>query len=139
MPPLTPPAREDALAFLAATRLFGGLDSEARAALAAHLRWEYLAAGDVLCREGDVDGALYLVASGRLLAVRPTATGEAVLREAVRGDSIGELALLTGAGRSATVRAARDSVVARLERDDFERALLAHPQAALALARLVAS
>ena len=63
--------------------------------------------------------ALYVVRAGRM-HVLEDATG-AVIRELGRGDALGELALLTGAPRSASVRAARASDLLAVDRDDFER------------------
>lgn len=75
---------------------------------------------------------LYLVLSGRLRATR---RGGTVLGEIGRGEPIGEMGVITGAPRSATVRALRDCVLARLDGADFTGILQSVPHAGLSLAR----
>jgi predicted acylesterase/phospholipase RssA/MFS family permease/CRP-like cAMP-binding protein len=75
-----------------------------------------LPAGDDLFRQGEPTDALYVVRSGRLRVVQD---GRAV-NELGRGAVIGELGLLTGAPRSATVTAIRDSALVRLSREQFD-------------------
>src|SRR5579864_4987940 len=65
-------------------------------------------AGEWLFRSGDVGDSLYVVLSGRLEVVRES-PGPAVLRALGRGQAFGELSLLTGGPRAASVRARRDS------------------------------
>ena len=45
-----------------------------------------------------------------------------------RGDALGELALLTSSPRSASARAARDTDLVAIDRDDFERLLEETPE-----------
>ena len=54
--------------------------------------------------------------------------GERVLREMVRGTSIGELAALTGQPRAARVFAMRDSHLLRVPREAFEAAVARYPE-----------
>ena len=110
-----------------------GLAAPARARLAAEAEAVRVQAGAWLFRQGDAGDALYVVRSGRLEAVRETPEPATVIRELGRGSVVGELALLTGEPRSASVRAARDSDLLRiphravaelLEDRDFSGALL---------------
>ncbi|HET7762779.1 MAG TPA: MFS transporter [Phycicoccus sp.] len=92
---------------------------------AARLRLEHAArlvelpAGEVLVREGDPPGSAYVVRRGRLEVL---VAGQRV-REVGPGEVLGELALLTGEPRSATVRARRDTTVLELPRDALEAVL----------------
>ena len=61
---------------------------------------------------------MYIVKAGRLEVV--DAQSGRVMRELGRGDSLGELALITASSRSASVRAARASDLLVIERGDFE-------------------
>jgi hypothetical protein len=62
-------------------------------------------------RQGD---AMYMLASGRLRVSMTGADGEErVVREITRGQVVGEMSLVTGEPRSATLVAMRDSVLAR--------------------------
>jgi len=64
--------------------------------------------------------------------------GQRVVEEAGRGRAVGELALLTGETRAATVTAVRDSDLLRLSRGAFDRLLDRHPRAMLQIARAAA-
>lgn len=104
-----------------------------------HLTWMLVPGGHVVCRQGDEADGLYLVASGRLAIVRELPGGEThLLSHAGRGESVGEVAVLTGNPRSATVRALRDTVIARLDRAGLVLLLEEHPRIALAFTRRLA-
>jgi NTE family protein len=114
--------------------LLAGLPADARDALAAELREVSLAAGQPLFREGDAGDAMYVVRSGRL-AVEISSEGPEPVRLSGRSEVIGELALLSEAPRSATVRAVRDSALVELTREHFESLVAGRPEIGLALAR----
>jgi len=118
---------EDTLA-----EVFGELEPGLFASLQPRLTTLELAGGTVLMREGEPSDALYLVLSGRLVASRGA---DAVLGEIGRGEPIGEMGVITGAPRTATVRALRDSVLVRLDGADFIDVLQRWPRAGLPLAR----
>jgi len=116
--------------------LFSGLDAETRSALEAETEWTRLDGGAVLFREGDVGDSLYVLLTGRLRVFVRAASGEdAFVAEIGRGEGVGEMALLTGAPRSATVIAARDSVLVRLSRNAFERIVERSPRLMLRVTR----
>ncbi|MDX6648488.1 MAG: hypothetical protein QOJ97_439 [Solirubrobacteraceae bacterium] len=116
--------------------LFAALPPGVRAQLAAAGARRALAAGEWLFRAGDPGDALYAVASGRLEVV-----GEdgAVLREVARGGAVGELALLTGEPRSASVRARRDSELLEVSAEAVDGLLRRDPSLALHVARHLAA
>ncbi len=93
-----------------------------------------LPAGTVLFERGDPGDALYVIRHGRLEVL---VDGE-VVREAGRGEVLGELALLTGDARNATVRARRDAELFAVRRADLD-VLLADPASARALVRHLAA
>ena len=79
--------------------------------------------GEIIVREGEPSDDLLLVVSGRLRVVR-VVEGEGeekFVAEIGRGETVGELGLITRDARSATVYAIRDSVLARLTRDGYDR------------------
>jgi CRP-like cAMP-binding protein len=81
-------------------------------------------AGTVLCRRGEPGDRFYVVQAGTLevqLGLGPTSVP---IRRVGPGDFVGEMALLTGAPRSADVVVTDDATLWALERHDFE-ALLA--------------
>ncbi|MEE4117903.1 MAG: patatin-like phospholipase family protein [Paracoccaceae bacterium] len=72
--------------------------------------------GEVLVAEGSEADALYLVDTGRFHVAR----GGVELAEIGAGSVIGEISFFTGKPRTADVIAARDSVVLRIGRDDYD-------------------
>ncbi len=102
-----------------------------RAAVERYLERVELAAGERLFEQGDEAGALYLVAAGRLSTLRVLAGGEAERLETMGpGHAVGEVGLLTGAARGATVRADAPTVVYRLTTEALARMYRDDPRAA---------
>lgn len=119
---------QDKLAELAATPFFAALTPAAFHELLSELQVISLSGGEVLFRAGAAGDSMYIVLSGRLRVSVERADGvEEGIREIARGDSVGELALLTGEARSATIRAIRDTELAMLSRSAFERAIQSDP------------
>lgn len=118
--------------------LFGPLTPEALGDLVAALDWRSLSSGEVLFRQGDPGDYVAIVVTGRL---RVEVAGEKGAPRAVaelgRGQYVGELAVLTGEPRSATVVAVRDADLALLNKAAFERLLAQHPAAMMHLTRVV--
>jgi NTE family protein len=113
--------------------LLGSLGRRSRRRLAERVSIQELRAGDWLFRAGDPGDRLYVVRSGRLDVV---AEGEdRVLRRVGRGEIVGELALLTGSPRSASVRAHRDCELLSVGREDFEDLLRRDGEFAMGLMR----
>lgn len=109
-------------------------DDELLARIETELSLRQLAAGAVLFHQGEPAGDIYFVVSGRLRAVRTNAAGQAAtLGEIARGETVGELAVMTGDARTATVLAVRESVVASMTQTTFERVLATRPQMGVAM------
>ena len=99
-----------------------------------------LKAGEILFSAGDAGDALYIVAHGQvevLTDVAPEANAPgstiAVLGE---GHAFGEMSLLSGGPRTATIRAVEDSNLLRIGKQDFERLVAADPELADAVKRI---
>jgi len=116
------------LALLREVPLFANLPDAQLHELTTLARPVSLPAGAVLFERGAPGDALYVIRHGRLEVV---VDGE-VVREAGRGEVLGELALLTGDARNATVRARRDAELFAVRRADLD-VLLADPASARAL------
>src|SRR4051794_39357150 len=115
------------------------LDAGPWADLAANAQQVTVHAGEWLFRQGDPGDSLYVVLTGRLEIVIEGAEGEPVkvIRILGRGDSVGELALLTESPRSASVRARRDSELLYVTRDHFAKLLDERPEFAAGLTRVL--
>jgi len=127
-------AVDEQAALLREVPLFASLPDARLRELAALARPVSLPAGVVLFERGDPGDALYVIRHGRLEVV----VDGAVVREAGHGEVLGELALLTGEPRNATVRARRDSELYAVRRADLD-VLLADPGSARALVRHLAA
>jgi len=120
--------------------LFGELGPETVAFLREHVQWVEIGAGEVLMAQGAPGDSAYLSISGRFrVYMRRDDGSQRVVRELGRGEVIGEMSLYTGEPRSATVVAIRDSVLARLDKTQFEALLARNPQASIAFTRQVIS
>ncbi len=115
------------------------MDPLVLADLLGEIDWFVLPGGSLVCRQGDVPDALYVVISGALGVFREV-EGAAPIRigDINAGETVGEMALITGGRRTATVRALRDSELVRLSRAGFEALLERHPRIGISLARFVA-
>jgi NTE family protein len=124
---------------LALPSLLGNLDETTFETIRPHLSWEWveLAGGKTLFLEGDSSDALYVLISGRLQATVTTSAGQQLVGEIGRGETIGEMGVFTGRPRRATITAARDSVLARIEVAAFEKILKELPSLAINLNRVI--
>ncbi|MBC7908736.1 MAG: mechanosensitive ion channel family protein, partial [Rhodospirillaceae bacterium] len=102
--------------------------------LAARMVERRFVEGEGLFAQGDPGGSLYLLADG-VLEVR---LDDAVLDRMVPGEVLGEVSLLTGQPRSASVVALTDGVVFEIRKEHVEPILRARPQLAEGLAALMA-
>jgi predicted acylesterase/phospholipase RssA/CRP-like cAMP-binding protein len=123
---------------LASSKLFSSLDPAAIAELATAVAPVRIAGGQVLFHQGAGADCLYIVASGRLRAsVESYDDGERVLGDVGPGDAVGEMSILTGEPRSATVRALRDSELLRLDAGSFNRIVSGSPAMMMQISRCV--
>jgi predicted acylesterase/phospholipase RssA/CRP-like cAMP-binding protein len=103
--------------------LFDAADPAVLAEIEGNAEWVSVGGGQTLFRRGEPGDAAYIVISGRLRIV----DGARALNEVGAGETLGEMALLSGEPRSATVFAVRDSLLARLPADAFNRLVHRHP------------
>ena len=116
----------EALAHLPALSL---LSDDVRALVAASFEPVSFPFGAVIVREGDPGDAFYVVARGTARVVRSGERGDEVALNILRaGDSFGEMALIEGTPRSATVRASGSVEAIRLERGVFLALTRSNPE-----------
>src|SRR5580658_5082819 len=112
---------------LAALPLLESIEPHLLGAIAAQFEWFSLPGGQILFREGDEDDSLYVVLSGRLGAFLRNDHGKEILiRQMVSGETVGEMALLSGERRSAMVLAMRNTELVRLSKSAFTRLIDEH-------------
>jgi len=113
------------------TPLFDGLDASALEQVAAAMTERVLAPGEVLFRQGDPGDRMFIIARGAAAVTRTEARrgGEPALIDVLGGgDILGEMALLTGAPRNATVRAVTTVTGGEIERETFDRLMQTQPR-----------
>jgi len=114
--------------------LFRDLDEQALVSLAARLVSLAIPGGSLLFSEGEAADAVYVVLSGAFVARK--GAQRRVVGYISPGETVGEMALLSGKSRSASVVAVRDSEVLRFATADFEQLLTMHASAMAVLTRL---
>jgi CRP-like cAMP-binding protein len=119
--------------------LFAEIDRVALAQLAAYLDPLVVEEGSAVRRQGEPGDCLYVLTAGRLgVHVHDAGDGASRRIEGLRpGDIFGEMALLTGEPRSATILAEVQSRVLRLDRERFEELGREQPSSFLAIARVL--
>jgi CRP/FNR family transcriptional regulator, cyclic AMP receptor protein len=127
-------AQERRRALLQKVPLFANLAPERLDALVEVTTTRRLAGREELFHKGDPAAQVYVVASGRLKVVTISADGDEVLFAIVdEGEVVGELPMLTGGRRTASVVALEPSELLALARRDFLRFLREQPDAAVEL------
>src|SRR5262245_46742227 len=104
--------------FLTSIAVFRDLSQARRAELAALLDSRSLLRGEVLVRQGEQSDTLFIVASGRFHIVVDGRKDP--IAEIAVGQPVGEIGFFARTPRTATVVAARDSVVLSLGRQVFD-------------------
>ncbi len=116
--------------------LFARLDRLTLARFAGDIEQIIVDPGDVICREGDPGDALYVVVQGGFDVTLQDDPHEPpqLLSHLGSPSSFGEMALLTGEPRSATVTATTEGVLLRLERSRFLDLVQREPLIAITVA-----
>jgi len=119
--------------------LLSGLAPEERAQIIALLDVRPYAARETVVWEGEAGGSLFVVLSGYLKATTAGADGQELLLSIMGpGEVFGELSLLDGQPRSASVTALEATTLATLDRNPFLRMLEESPKLAIRLLGVLA-
>jgi CRP-like cAMP-binding protein len=120
-------------------RLLSGLPAPLSTKLFANTKLVRLAAGKILFRAGASDDGCYRVEDGLLKVTIVSGHGaERILAFLGHGAIVGELSIIDGQPRSATVVAVSDTALNFLSRTDFEAFAEKHPEVYKSLVRLLA-
>lgn len=126
---------------LSRIELFGqSLNHDEMDQLAMRLSPATFRAGTMLVRQGDDASSLFIVTEGFLdvFVSRPDTTTPLLVNHIVAGQIFGEMSLLTGEARSASVVAATDVSVYEITQDHFEAFLVRRPGIADQISEIVA-
>lgn len=122
---------------LARMPLFAGIDAAGLEDIAREMQPRQFAAQEVICRQGDFGDSLFMLRSGLALVEADGPSGPRIVGRLRRGDVTGELSLISGAQRSATVVAAVPTDVLELSRPSFTRLLARWPGILVNLSRIL--
>ncbi|HYH94908.1 cyclic nucleotide-binding domain-containing protein [Hyalangium sp.] len=108
-------SRSEIVRQLKAVPLFSQFDQATLKAVATRAQILNMSAGRIVFREGDVSNELYLLARGAAYVLE--GGEEQVVNELGSGAVFGEIAMLAGERRSASIRTAMDSTLVRIPRE----------------------
>jgi small-conductance mechanosensitive channel/CRP-like cAMP-binding protein len=135
-----PPSAPSPVLLLDSIDLFRPFTTEEREGLAGAMAEVVLAPRDVVMRRGDPGDSLYLLAEGVLEVRIPDVAGnDAPVDRLHPGAVFGEMSLLTGQPRSATIVAVTDAIAFRLTREDIDPVLRARPAVLEGLTAIMAA
>lgn len=122
----SPERRDEAFRMVSAVPVFEALPEPARRALADATNARLFADGEVIVAEGDAGATMYLVKRGRVVVTVGPEARQVAVTEA--GGYFGEMSLLTGEPRTATVTAQGDCTLLEIAATDFRTYVQNHPE-----------
>ncbi|MBV9803935.1 MAG: Crp/Fnr family transcriptional regulator [Solirubrobacterales bacterium] len=129
-----PTSSEDTIALLRRVPVFSTLSGEELEQVAQVAMPRRFDAGAVVFKEGDEGSTCYIVRSGRARAIREHPDGRSItLAHFDSGDIFGEMAMLDGERRSATVEATEATEAIAILSGDMHRLLREHPDISVKL------
>lgn len=109
--------------------LFEVLAPAERAALVREMELEQHDEGSVIISEGEPGSAMYVIAHGEVKVFTRSASGSTVyLARLGEGDFFGEVSVLTGKPRTATITASQRTELLRLDKEKLDNALSKYPR-----------
>ncbi len=116
-----------------------GLDDSELRVIVPTVRSHQFGAGEVLMRDGEHGESLFIIRQGTVEVLVPGADGTERRVNTLQSPAfIGEISLMTGAARNATIRALDDVEVLEMNRDGFTRLFKERPDAARAMSEIIA-
>jgi CRP-like cAMP-binding protein/CheY-like chemotaxis protein len=98
------------------------------------LKFKQFKSNSTICKVGDPGDKMYIVLSGK---VAVTAANGEVLAYIASGNYFGEMSLLTGEPRSATIMTVEDTETFVLEKEDFDVILDKYPSISIAMSKIM--
>lgn len=109
--------------------LFEVLNDAERSALIKEMELEQHEEGAVIISEGEVGASMYVISSGEVKVYTRGSgqSGSVYLAKLGEGDFFGEVSVLTGKPRTATITAAAPTELLRLDKEKLDNALSKYP------------
>jgi len=128
---------EQRLRALQLVDLFNGLPAKLQRALADELIYTPFAAGEAVTREGEHDDGLFMIVEGDAVVRLGHGPTEHEVARLGPGQFFGEMSLMTGEARTASVIAKTDLVCYRMNKEAFEHVLRETPSIADQIAEVL--
>jgi small-conductance mechanosensitive channel/CRP-like cAMP-binding protein len=117
--------------------LFRPLSDEELKAAAASFRHLHYSTGEKIIQEGEAGDSFFVIDRGEVEVSKTLSGKRRTLARLMEGQFFGEMALLTGERRAATVVAATDVDVFTLDKGGFEKTLVANPAIAVEISTIL--
>jgi cAMP-dependent protein kinase regulator len=127
--PEPPPETPEEMKELRASALFASFREQALEEILTSTSLRSYQEGDIIVTEGEIGSSLFLIVSGEVKVFTRGERGEHLpLAELGAGDFFGEVSLLTGKPRTATITAKNAVIAIELSKDDVDRISAEHPE-----------
>lgn len=119
-------------------KLFGELDKQMLSDLESKMTWRSLRRGELLCFQNEPSDSFYIVISGRMqVLIEDKTQGSTLVNEVAQGECVGEMGVITGEARSATIIASRDTELLEFSKAEFEEFTHRYPQLMRGMTRVL--
>ncbi len=119
---------------IASIPLFQNLDDKAAMAIAKVVQEKQIKRDETILRQSESGYSMFIILDGRVKVVLFGEDGKEVILSTLKtGDFFGEMSLLDGQTRSATIIATEDTRLLELQREGFLEALKLQPELGLAI------
>ncbi len=128
--------REQLLAVLTGSEMFRMIPDEARLGIVGAYRRCVYGEPELIVRQGDPGSSMFVILSGRVAVLLNQPDGPPKkMAELKAGDSFGEMALMLGEGRNASVQALSQVILAEIPKEAMQPVLQNHPECTELLAQ----
>lgn len=119
--------------------IFHMLDKESIDFIVERMKFKTFAANQTICQIGDPGDEMFIIITGKvkICIYNEDGSNEQVVATLGGGDYFGEMALLTGETRSASVIATEDCEMFVLHKNDFDVILEKYPSISLSMGKIV--
>jgi type IV pilus assembly protein PilB len=126
--------------FLQRIQLFSALSTDECTQVVKRMKRRDFPPNQIIVREGAPGSSMFFITAGLVeIRKKDANTGiEFLLTEMGPGQNFGEMSLLTGKPRTATVTATQPTTCAVLEQKDFQELIVQYPKIGLAMTRILA-
>jgi len=118
--------------------LFANIDTSKLKLLAFTSERVRFPAGQVLCRQGEIGRAAFIIIDGEADVIVDAETGPLTVASVGRNDFVGEIAILCDVPRTATIKAREPLNTLKISKDTFYRLVAEFPQMAVEIMRELA-